>query len=1295
MESNLATPLLKNSCNGGGNEELKATNLTGFYKAGLLNRVFWVWLNPVLSKGAKTTLQIEDIPELSPDDRAERLYSLLQSKWPRANQANHLHHPTRTALIRSFKWKFLFTASLAFCKAVSMYVGPTLIQSFSDFLDSNPRYYSKGFMLVLILLVSKCVEVLSTHHYQFLSMKLGMTIRSCLITSIYRKGLKLSNSSRQSHGAGQIVNYMSVDVQQISDSIVQLHNTWMLPLQLLIALCILYSAIGIAMFAGLATMIVLAALISNNSRLITKYSIEVMMKKDVRLKSTTEALNYMKIIKLQAWERFFQNKVEDCRKAEYKSLEKFQYAVAANIALLTVSTSIVAVVSFAVCIFLKTDFTAAKAFTVISIFNILSEPISTFPQAIVSVSQAIASLDRLDKYFLSDELAGYVKRGAPSEPGHPAIIVEHGFFAWDEKEPNPVLSDINFKVPQDHFVAVVGTVGMGKSSLLAALLGEIPKLNGSVEVHGTTAYVPQTAWIQSGTVQENILFGLPMDRAKYQRTIKVCALEQDIDLFEFGDETEIGERGINLSGGQKQRIQLARAVYQDSDVYFLDDIFSALDAHTGSALFKDCLLGALEKKTRVLVTHQVEFLRKADLILVMKNGVIEESGKYDDLLRAGAEFGALVASHKMAIGVVDEAEQPTRLAEQFRDADTSIAESIKLLRRVSSHERLTQSRSSDSMLTATSSKEVPGKLVEDEKRETGRVGWNVYWLFLTSAFGVLFVFLLLAVQIIRQAFSICSDFWLSHETSQTPLNATLFLTVYSLLSAGSWVFTIIRVVLMALFGLKSSQTFFVNMLTNIFRAPMSFFDTTPTGRILTRSSSDQANLDIVLPICIGLAVTLYSSTISALIVTCVVTWPVIFVIVPLAWVYRQYQAFYIRSSREISRLDSVTKAPVIHHFTETIAGFIVIRAFGKEEEFANMNVDRVNTNLKMDFHSNAANDWLGCRLELIGSLVLCISAFMLVVLPSSFITTASAALSLSYGLSLNTAIAASVFFSCTVENKMVSVERVLQYTRLPSEAALTIEGSVPHQDWPQRGNISIRNLKARYQPSMPLVLRGISVDIMGGQKIGVVGRTGSGKSTLIQVLFRIIEPAGGSILFDEVDISFVGLHDLRTRLGIIPQDPVLFEGTIRTNMDPLNAHTDEAIWEGLRKCQLGDIIESRGGKLDATVQDNGENWSVGQRQLLCLGRALLRKSHILFLDEATASVDAQTDLLLQNIIREEFGRSTVVSIAHRIPSVMDCDKVMVLEAGHLKEYDSPTRLLEHQTTLFAALVQEYTERSRG
>ncbi|KAH7279989.1 hypothetical protein KP509_37G046700 [Ceratopteris richardii] len=1282
-----------------GLDERKHANVTGYYTAGAFSKLFWLWVNPLLAKGYQTTLQVEDVPELSPDDRAETLYAFFQANWPKRKT----DHPVRSALLRSFKGQLLFTGAIAFIKAISMYVGPLLIQSFVNFLDSESRYYSEGYVLVLVLLIAKFIEVLSTHQYQFLSQKLGMVIRSCLITSIYKKGLKLSSSSRQSHGLGKIVNYMTVDVQQINDSIVQLHNTWMLPFQVIIALFIVYRSIGVAMFAGIATLLVLGILVTYSSRLLRYYSVQVMTKKDIRMKATAEVLNHMRSIKLQAWEYYFCRKVEDCRKAEYKCLTKFQYALASNVTVLTIATSVVSLVTFSTCLIINVELTTAKVFTVISTFNILSEPIRTFPQAVISVSQALVSLERLDKYMSSTELEGYVIRDPPPNTGC-SIVVENGHFSWDDMTKKPILRDVNFIIPQGHLVAIVGTVGSGKSSLLAALLGEMPKLSGTVKVYGSTAYVPQTSWIQSGTIEENILFGMAMNRAKYQRTLKACALEQDLTLFEFGDQTEIGERGINLSGGQKQRVQLARAVYQNSDVYFLDDIFSALDAHTGSAIFKDCVLGVLKRKTRILVTHQVEFLYKADLILVLQDGIIQQAGTYRDLLEAGAEFGALIAAHKTAIGTVESESKDDALeAEELRIGTPSqfsdtFEESVRMLKRTGSEPF---SSSQELKLKGSSSflplilKDGPGKLVEEERRETGRVGWNVYWLYLTKAFGPFFILVVLVVQVGAQSFAIIRDFWLSNATSKSSISVGGFIRMYTLLCSSNWLFIVARSILMALFSLKSTQKFYLDMLKSIFRAPMSFFDTTPSGRILTRSSTDQATMDILLPLSVMLALILYSATIGVLIVTCVVTWPVIFVILPLGWVYLHYQNFYINSSREITRLDSVTKAPIIHHFTETIAGFMVIRGFRKEEDFINTNLARVNTNLKMDFHYNASNEWLGFRLEIIGAAVLCMAAFLLVILPDGIIRPSLAALALSYGLSLNTILAASVFFSCMIENKMVAVERVGQYTRLPTEAPMVIDGCVPYEDWPGKGHISIRNLTARYQQTMPLVLKGISLDIQGGQKVGVVGRTGSGKSTLIQVLFRIVEPAGGIITFDEIDITSVGLYDLRSRLGIIPQDPVLFEGTIRTNMDPLAIHTDEEIWEGLQKCQLADIVRERTDKLDAIVVDNGENWSVGQRQLLCLGRALLKKSHILFLDEATASVDAQTDVMLQKIIRQEFQSVTVISIAHRIPTVMDCDKVMVLDAGHLKEYDSPVRLRENSITLFSALIREYKARSKG
>jgi ATP-binding cassette subfamily C (CFTR/MRP) protein 1 len=394
----------------------------------------------------------------------------------------------------------------------------------------------------------------------------------------------------------------------------------------------------------------------------------------------------------------------------------------------------------------------------------------------------------------------------------------------------------------------------------------------------------------------------------------------------------------------------------------------------------------------------------------------------------------------------------------------------------------------------------------------------------------------------------------------------------------------------------------------------------------------------------------------------------------------------------LTRLEGVTKAPVIDHFSETVLGATTIRCFKKEKDFFQENLDKINSSLRMYFHNYAANEWLGFRLELIGTLVLSITAFLMISLPSNFIKKEFVGMSLSYGLSLNSLVYFAISISCMLENDMVAVERVNQFSTLPSEAAWKIEEHLPSLNWPTHGDIDIKDLKVRYRPNTPLILKGINISISGGEKIGVVGRTGSGKSTLVQALFRLVEPAEGKMIIDGIDICTLGLHDLRSRFGIIPQEPVLFEGTIRSNIDPIGQYSDAEIWQALERCQLKDVVVSKPEKLDAPVADSGENWSVGQRQLLCLGRVILKQTQILFMDEATASVDSQTDATIQKITRQEFSSCTIISIAHRIPTVMDCDRVLVLDAGLVKEFDAPSRLIE-QPSLFGAMVEEYANRS--
>ncbi|KAL3679103.1 hypothetical protein R1sor_022059 [Riccia sorocarpa] len=1270
-------------------EKLDANSplVTPYARANFLGRAIWFWMGGLLQKGSDQALKLGDIPHVAPEDRAETLFELFDSNWPK----DSAEHPVRITLLKTFWLQLLLVASLAFLRLCVMYVGPLLIQRFVDFASGSMSSPYEGYYLTGILLAATIIQVMSAHHYNFQANKLGMQVRATLITALYQKGLRLSSSARQAHGLGQIVQYMSVDVQQLGDVVIQLHNMWILPLQIIVALTILWSVVGVATLAGLTTMVLLVVVTMSTSRSQKGYLADLAKMRDSRLKALSEALNNMKIIKLQAWEEHFRRRVEAFRESEYGWLVKYWVSLSYNIALLWMSPSVVSVVTFGLCVLLGIELNPGRVFTATATFRILMEPVRLFPQALIAISQAMVSLDRLDKFMLSKELDLTIVERLP--PGKEIVVkVENGSFAWDDESQKPTLTDINITATRGSLVAIVGMVGSGKSSLLSSILGEMPKLSGSVKISGSSAYVAQGAWIQAGTIEENILFGLPMNRARYEETIRVCSLETDLRLMDHGDQTEIGDRGINLSGGQKQRIQLARAVYQDCDVYLLDDIFSAVDAHTGSALFKECIRGALRSKTVLLVTHQVEFLHGADQILVMRDGKIVQAGTYEEVLLEGSDFESLVLAHDEAmekIGSDRNGEELDGLEEVEGSSKITFVSQKSMEKEIISPKPVVPEINAVKLKDAS-------KLVEEEKRGVGRVAWSYYKMYGTKAFGWKAVIGLLLLQTMWQGLLVVGDYWLAFETSdvhRTKFRGGLFISIYALCAFGSWIAVISRTALGTALGLRTAQEFFLGMLRSIFRAPMAFFDTTPIGRILSRSSTDQTTLDIILAFQFGAFLGVGFSTLGILFVMIQVTPPIIVVIALLSYTFFAYQAYFIPSSRELTRLDAITKAPIIDHFSGTVAGCTTIRCFEKQDQFFKLNIEKVNSNIRMDFHNNAANEWLGFRLEMVGSIILCFSALLLVTLPKSWVNSDLVGLSLSYGFALNLSLYWLVMTACQIENKMVAVERISQYSSLPSEAPLVLEDGRPPPYWPHQGTIVLRDLKLRYRSNTPLVLKGLSLTIQGGEKVGVVGRTGSGKSTLLQALFRLVEPASGRIIIDGVDIGTIGLTDLRSKLSIIPQEPTLFEGTVRTNVDPLGLYNDAQIWEALQKCQLAHIIQDKPEKLDFRVVDDGDNWSVGQKQLFCLGRAILKRSRILFLDEATASVDSQTDAVIQRTVREEFTSSTVISIAHRIPSVMDSDKVLVLDAGRLQEYDSPARLLQRPESLFTALVREYAARA--
>ncbi|PQQ04852.1 ABC transporter C family member 3 [Prunus yedoensis var. nudiflora] len=1113
-------------------------------------------------------------------------------------------------------------------------------------------------------MVAKLVECLCQRHWFFKAQRVEVRIRAVLVTAIYNKGLTLSCQSKQGHTSGEIINFMTVDAERVGDFSWYMHDLWMVILQVGLALVILYINLGLAAIATLvATIVVMLANVPLGS-LQEKFQEKLMESKDKRMKATSEVLRNMRILKLQAWEMKFLSKINELRKTEAGWLRKFVYTSA------------------------MTSFVFWGAPTFVSVDS--SRAYLRLPDTISMIAQTKVSLDRIASFLSLDDLPPDVIENLPRGSSDTVIEIVDGNFSWDLSSPSPTLKNLNFKVSQGMRVAVCGTVGSGKSSLLSCILGEVPKISGTLKMCGTKAYVSQSPWIQSGKIEENILFGQEMDRERYERVLEACSLKKDLEILSFGDQTIIGERGINLSGGQKQRIQIARALYQDADIYLFDDPFSAVDAHTGSHLFKECLLGLLGSKTVIYVTHQVEFLPAADLILVMKDGRITQAGKFNDILNSGTDFMELVGAHAEALSMLNSAEvEPVEKISVSKE-DGEFASTSGVVQKVE-----------DTDVQNSKTDDLPkGQLVQEEEREKGRVGLSVYWKYITTAYGGALVPFILLGQVLFQVLQIGSNYWMAWATPvsedvKPAVETSTLLTVYVALAVGSSFCILFRSTLLATAGYKTATLLFSKMHLCVFRAPMSFFDATPSGRILNRASTDQNVVDLNMPGQIGALANSMIQLLGIIAVMSQVAWQVFIIFIPVIAICIWLQQYYISSARELARLVGVCKAPVIQHFAETISGSTTIRSFDQESRFRDTNMKLMDGYGRPKFHTAAAMEWLCFRLDMLSSITFGFCLVFLISIPAGVIDPGVAGLAVTYGLNLNMLQAWVIWNLCNVENRIISVERLLQYTTIPSEPPLVIESNQPDRSWPLRGKVDIHDLQVRYAPHMPLVLRGITCSFPGGMKTGIVGRTGSGKSTLIQTLFRIVDPASGQILIDGIDISSIGLHDLRSRLSIIPQDPTMFEGTVRSNLDPLEEYTDEQIWEALDKCQLGDEVRRKEGKLDSTVSENGENWSMGQRQLVCLGRVLLKKSKVLVLDEATASVDTATDNLIQQTLRQHFTDCTVITIAHRITSVLDSDMVLLLSHGLIDEYDSPATLLENKSSSFAQLVAEYTMRSNS
>nr|XP_012546135.1 multidrug resistance-associated protein 1 isoform X4 [Bombyx mori] len=1248
--------------------------------AGFPSRLTFSWFDPLALTGFRRSLVENDLWALNPPDSSKECVPKFDKFWERSLKKRELSNGTKAtyrktsasvnfkpenekkpasilpALCLAFGGQFLFGSILKLINDILMFISPQLLKLLISFVKNDEPDW-KGYAYAVALLLCAITQTMLLAHYFTRMYLVGMRIRTALTSAIYRKSLRLSNSARKESTVGEIVNLMSVDAQRFVELTAYLNMIWSAPLQIALALYFLWAILGPSVLAGLAVMIILIPVNGLIANRVKTLQIKQMKYKDERVKLMNEVLNGIKVLKMYAWEPSFEDQILQIRNKEMHVLKQTAY--------LNSATSFI--------------WSCAPFLTSVGI-------------------------KRLNKFMNCDELDISSVDHDKKEPS--PIVIENGNFTWGEKDADPVLKNINLNVPRGSLVAIVGAVGSGKSSLLAAMLGEMNKISGRVNTHGSIAYVPQQAWIQNATLQDNILFGKPLQQQSYNNVINVCALKPDFDVLPGGDQTEIGEKGINLSGGQKQRVSLARAVYHEADNYLLDDPLSAVDSHVGKHIFDKVIgpAGLLKDRTRVWVTHNVSYLAQTDLVVVLRDGQVSEAGSYQHLLEKKGAFADFLLHHLSDI----EKTSPDELDVLKQDLETKLGTEFqnKLQRARSLSESTSESEQTPAgdragsvkqktpdALTQSNLKE-KNKLIEAEKAETGSVKWSIYKHYLMSV-GVFASVVTILMNLILQVFQVGSNYWLAEWSSDSKIivNGTvdrakrdMYLGVYGALGAGQVLSVSVSSLALYLGTLAAARALHATLLAGVLRAPsIGFFDCTPVGRVLNRFSKDVDVLDNTLPMTLRGWTSCFFSVLGTLFVISVSTPLFLVIVVPVGLIYYVIQRFYVATSRQLKRLESISRSPIYSHFGESITGASTIRAYGVTDRFIEESESRVDHNQSCYYPSCIANRWLAIRLEMIGNFII-FSAAVFAVLGRNSIYPGIVGLSISYALQITQTLNWLVRMTSEVETNIVAVERIKEYAETEQEAAWNLEKG-PGATWPETGALQLEQLTLEYRPGEP-ALRDVTCTVAPRDKLGIVGRTGAGKSTLTLGLFRIVEAAAGRILIDGVDIATLGLHQLRSRITIIPQEPILFSGTLRSNLDPFEAYSDEEIWRALEHAHLRAFVQGLPAGLRHEVAEGGENLSVGQRQLVCLARALLRKTPLLVLDEATAAVDLETDDLIQKTIRSEFASCTVLTIAHRLNTIMDSTKVMVLDRGQLVEYAAPQQLLNDKNSIFYSMAKD-------
>ncbi|KAB0798602.1 hypothetical protein PPYR_09595 [Photinus pyralis] len=1252
-----------------------------------ISALLFTQMYPILCRNYKTGLTEDDLFEPLDEHKSSNLGDNLEKAWSE-EQVKHKKYALHLALFRVFGVSFVV---LGICKLVQVLIPvivmPKAIGILVSYFNKNSDIDdNQAYLYSALLILSLAVDALFCHSTMMGMMHLCMKLRVACCSLIYRKALRLSQSSLGQTTIGQIVNLLSNDVSKFDQHFIVCHYVVVTPVHAILGTYLLAKIIGgPAAFAGIGFLILFIPLQLYLGKRTSVLRLRTALRTDERVRLMNEIVCGIKVIKMYTWERPFAKLVSYARRIEINSIraQLLMQAVVYSLEMFTTRTSVF--ISILVYISYGQNITAETAFAITAIYNILRPIITTlYSESIMSFAEVHISISRLQKFLCFEELpqkrleaedkARCQRNGKISilnedeefeldaKCENPSILL-HGVKAnWIVDSPDNTLSDVNLNIERNQLIAVIGPVGSGKSSLFNVILRELPTSSGYVNIQGRVSYACQEPWLFSASVRQNILFGDAYDETRYKAVVKACALRSDLAMFPFGDRTIVGEKGNSLSGGQRARINLARAVYKRADIYLLDDPLSAVDAKVGKQLFDDCIMRFLNNKIRILITHQLQYLKEADRILIFDDGKITQEGTYQELSTSGLDFAKLLAEFQVG----EEEEERKRIRSR---------------------------QNSEISLDRFDVEDIDPEL-QEEKAASGNIKLETYVSYFRSGGGY-FVILLMALAFVAvQGTANLSDYYVAYwvnkeqDASNPEKNVTIdrdaIIYTYSGIILATIVISVSQGLLYFAFMMRASINLHDFIFSKISYAIMRFFDVNPTGRILNRFSKDMGIIDEYIPLIFNdffrIALYLFGSLILSAVVN---PWFIIPSIVLLV-IFYGLRSIYMETSRSVKRIEGITRSPIFNHMAASLCGVSTIRAFSAEEllvkEFDN----------HQDLHSSAwflfilSNRTFGFWVDEI-----CLLFITFVILCLLFIQTdyygGDVGLLLSQYIGLVGTLQWGMRQWSELENHMTSVERVLEYTKLDTEPERKKFENLPAK-WPAFGKIVFSDLSMKYDPEEEFVLKHLNFTIRPSEKIGIVGRTGAGKTSIIAALFHLYE-LEGAIVIDGVDTAKLPLDLLRSSISIIPQEPVLFSGSIRKNLDPFEEYTDDVIWSALEQVKLKELIAESPAGLNGIVSEGGSNFSIGQRQLVCLARAIIRNNKILVMDEATANVDPHTDGLIQKTIRKNFAQCTVLTIAHRLHTIMDSDRVLVMDAGRVIEFDHPHNLLQQTDSIFYTMVK--------